>query len=59
MKQSKKKYSTKFMIDYCAKFYLFPLLIVGLILRGIDNLILRLKYKIHIFKLKLKNPRHF
>lgn len=57
MNQPKKKYNTKFIIDYCAKFYLFPLLIVGLILRGIDNLILKLKYKVHRFK--LKNPRHF
>lgn len=36
--------NAKTLVDYCAKFYLFPLLLVGLLLRYVDNLVLKFKY---------------
>lgn len=40
----KKRTNNNSIVDYSAKFYLFPLLVIGLILRSIDNLIIKLKY---------------
>ncbi|WP_297597514.1 hypothetical protein [uncultured Cetobacterium sp.] len=40
-----RKNSNNMIVDYSAKFYLFPLLFVGLFLRTIDQLFLRLKYQ--------------
>lgn len=39
-----KKNNYNKIIDYSAKFYLFPLLFFGLLLRSIDQLFLKLKY---------------
>ncbi|MGL5175524.1 MAG: hypothetical protein ACRC7F_04105 [Cetobacterium sp.] len=41
----KKRANNNSIVDYSAKFYLFPLLLIGLLLRTIDNLFLKLKYQ--------------
>ncbi|MGL5962485.1 MAG: hypothetical protein ACRCZ0_11135 [Cetobacterium sp.] len=40
-----KKTNNNSIVDYSAKFYLFPLLFIGLLLRSLDSLILKLKYE--------------
>ncbi|MGL4425237.1 MAG: hypothetical protein ACRCZR_02280 [Cetobacterium sp.] len=40
-----KKTNNNSIVDYSAKFYLFPLLFIGLLLRSLDGLILKLKYE--------------
>ncbi|MCQ9626791.1 MULTISPECIES: hypothetical protein [Cetobacterium] len=41
----KKRTNNNSIVDYSAKFYLFPLLLIGLILRSLDNLFIKLKYQ--------------
>ncbi|MGL6169253.1 MAG: hypothetical protein ACRC0Y_13300 [Fusobacteriaceae bacterium] len=41
----RKKANNNSIVDYSAKIYLFPLLFIGLILRSLDNIFLKLKYQ--------------
>ncbi|MDX8335570.1 MULTISPECIES: hypothetical protein [Cetobacterium] len=41
----KKRTNNNSLIDYSAKFYLFPLLLIGLILRNLDSFFIKLKYQ--------------